>query len=146
MSDQPTFTVTATRSQMVSAMLGIMSDVDLSDDGPGASHAVDVFLHYLDPQQFPVHPDDAPAAVATGPTSFRPDFPGSEIYRRDDSDFVLLYDAHYGRVKVLGPSPYAQGNLSTRPVVHTVAVLADGVDDAIAAAAAAVDHMAGRGA
>lgn len=82
--------------------------------------------------------------AATTPTAFRPDFPGSEIYRRDGSDFVLLYDEHYARVQVLGPSPYAQGNLSTRPVMHTVAVLADGLDDAIAAASAAVDHLQGR--
>jgi hypothetical protein len=141
MSDQP-FTITATRSQLIRAMLDLISDTDLSDDGPGAGHAVDVFLHYLDPAQFPVHPDDAPAAVATGPTAFRPDFPGSSIYRRDDSDFVLMHSGD--QVRVLGPAPFPSGSLSTRSVVHTVAVLADGLDDAIAAATAAVDHMSGR--
>jgi hypothetical protein len=143
MSDQP-FTITATRSQLTRAMLDLISDVDLSDDGPGAGHAVDVFLHYLDPQQFPVHPDQAPVAVATGPTSFQPAYPGALQYTRADSDFVLLLSDQQTVVRVLGPAPFPSGSLAVRPVVHTVAVIDGDVDDAIAAASAAVDHMSGR--
>lgn len=140
------FTLTVTRSQLVQAMLGIMSDVDLSDDGPGAGHAVDVLLHYVDPQQFPVHPDDAPPAVATGPATFQPIVPGgSTYYRAGDRDFVLVHDRVHDQVIVRGPAPYPSGSLSVRPIVHRVAILDDGLDDAIAAATAAVDHMAGRG-
>lgn len=143
MSDQP-FTLTATRSQLISAMLDVMSDVDLSDDGPGAGYAVDVLLHRLDRGQFPVHPDDAPPAIATGPTSYKPYFPGSPQYFRPDSPFLLLHDKLNDRVKVLGPAPYASGSISNRPVVHTVQIIDGNLPDAIAAAAAAVDHMQGR--
>lgn len=145
MPSQPTaqpFTLTVTRSQLVRAMLDLISDVDLSDDGPGASHAVDVLLHYVDPAQFPVHPDDAPAAIAAGPSTFQQQFPGSSYYFRPGDPFMLRHDRD--RVLVLGPAPTPGTAPIGRPVVHTVAVLADGLDDAIAAATAAVDHMAGR--
>lgn len=143
MSDQP-FTITATRSQLITAMLDMISDVDLSDDGPGAGHAVDAFLHYLDPKQFPVHPADAPAAIATGPTSFQPYFPGCPQYHRADSKFLLLHDKAAGVVKVLGPAPYASGSISNRPVVHTVTIVDGDLATAIASASHAVDHMQGR--
>lgn len=145
MSDQPTFTITATRSQLVRAMLDLLSDTDLSDDGPGAGHAVDAFLHYVDPQQFPVHPDDAPPAVATGPVTFQPVYPGSPTYYRiGDPSFVLIVDPTCQGVRVLGPAPYPSGSLAVRPTVHTVQIIDGDLDDAIAAAAAAVDHMSGR--
>ncbi|MFD7161315.1 hypothetical protein ACFV9C_42485 [Kribbella sp. NPDC059898] len=108
MSDQATFTISATRSQLVRAMVDLISDTDLSDDGPGAGHAVDVFLHYLDPAQFPVHPDDAPAAIATGPTSFQPTHPGSPQYHRPDAPgFILIHDQDADTVVVRGPSDRA---------------------------------------
>jgi hypothetical protein len=143
MSDQP-FTLTATRSQLISAMLDVMSDVDLSNDGPGAGYAVDVLLHRLDRGQFPVHPDDAPAAVATGPSLFQPQYKGSPLYSRLGDPFMLRVQLAHNRVQVLGPAPYASGSVSNRPVVHTVAIIDDDLPDAIAAATAAVDHMAGR--
>lgn len=142
MSDQP-ITLTFTRGQLIQALIDLDAG-GYSYDDQGAGYGADVVLHSLAPSQFPIHPDDAATAIATGPTAFQPAYPGSPQYYRPDSPFVLLHQPQHSRVQVLGPSPYPSGNLSTRPVVHTVAVLADGLDDAIAAASAAVDHMSGR--
>jgi hypothetical protein len=145
MSDAPAFTLTVTRSQLIRAMLDVQSDVDFDHPDQGVAYAVDVLLHSLDPAQF-ADPHDAPPAIADGPTGFQPAYPGSPQYYRDDAPgFVLLHDRVAGVVKVHGPTDSPSGSLLSRPVVHSVTVLDGDVDDAIAAASAAVDHMMGRG-
>lgn len=95
--------------------------------------------------EFPVHPADAPPAVAVGPTSFQPIYPGAVQYLRPDAPgYVLLHDRQKDIIKVLLPGD-GSGSLARRTVGHTVAIIDGDLPDAIAAAAAAVDHMMGRG-